>query len=126
MKPSPETEEKAAMQTAYVGHVEILKYFVEERKISEDAEAKITCVVAAASYGQFDCLKYLVEEARAPINHSQYIAGARYFERLECVNYLREKGCEEPTDEEYARFAEDRQLFRQHLEERFGGMLLGL
>jgi hypothetical protein len=104
VKPSPETEEKAAMQAAYVGHVEILKYFVEERKISEDAEAKITCVVAAASYGQFDCLKYLVEEAKVPLNDWRYIAWARYFEHPDCLNYLLEKGSPEPTDEEYARF----------------------
>ena len=104
MKPSRETEEKAAMQAAYVGHVDILKYFVEERKISEDAEAKITCVVAAASYGQFDCLKYLVEEAKVPLNDWRYIAWARYFEHPDCLNYLLEKGSPEPTDEEYARF----------------------
>ena len=92
VKPSRETEEKAAIQAAYVGHVEILKYFVEERKISEDAEAKITCVVAAASYGQFDCLKYLVEEAKVPLNDWRYIAWARYFEHPDCLNYLLEKG----------------------------------
>jgi hypothetical protein len=107
VKPSRETEEKAAMQAAYVGHVEILKYFVEERKISEDAEAKITCVVAAASYGQFDCLKYLVEEAKVPLNDWGYVAYTRYDEHPECENYLLEKGCPEPTDEEYAWFVED-------------------
>ena len=91
------------MQAAYVSHVEILKYFVEERKISEDAEAKITCVGTAAKYGQIDCLKYLIEEAKAPLNDWRYIAWARYYEHLECVNYLLEKGFPEPTDEEYAR-----------------------
>ena len=106
VKPSRETEEKAAMAAAYVGHVEILKYFVEERKISEDAEAKITCVATAAKYGQIDCLKYLIEEAKAPLNDWRYIAWARYYEHLECVNYLLEKGSPEPTDEEYARFVE--------------------
>ena len=128
VKPLRETEKEAAIQAAAYGHLDIVKYLVEERKTTD--QVKFVGAAIAAGYGRLDCLKYLVEEARAPINHSQYIAGARYFERLECVNYLREKGCEEPTDEEYARFAEDRQLFRQHLEEnleeRLGGMLLGL
>ena len=105
MKPSRETEEKAAMQAAYVGHVEILKYFVEERKISEDAEAKITCVGTAAKYGQIDCLKYLIEEAKVP-PHAWHVAHARYYEHPDCVNYLLEKGCPEPTDEQYAGFVE--------------------
>ena len=101
VKRSRETEEKAAMQAAYVGHVEILKYFVEERKISD--AVKIDYVVAAAKYGQIDCLKYLIEEAKAPLNDWRYIAWARYYEHLECVNSLLEKGFPEPTDEEYAR-----------------------
>ena len=103
VKPSRETEKDVVIQAACGGHVEILKYFVEERKISEDAEAKITCVSSAAKYGQIDCLKYLIEEAKAPLNDWRYIAWARYYEHLECVNYLLEKGFPEPTDEEYAR-----------------------
>ena len=35
VKPSRETEEEAAVEAACNGHVEILKYFVEERKISD-------------------------------------------------------------------------------------------
>ena len=58
--------EEAAMQAACSGHVDILKYLVEERKISE--EVKIDCVVNAAKYGQLDCLKYLVEEAKVPLD----------------------------------------------------------
>ena len=46
--------------------MDILKYFVEERKISE--EVKSTVVDNAARYGQLDCLKYLVEEAKVPLN----------------------------------------------------------
>ena len=103
VKPSRETEKDVVIQAACGGHVEILKYFVEERKISEDAEAKITCVSSAAKYGQIDCLKYLIEEAKAPLNDWRYIAWARYYEHLECVNSLLEKGFPEPTDEEYAR-----------------------
>ena len=107
VKPSRDTEEKAAMQAACSGHVDILKYFVEERKISD--EVKSDCVYNAARYGQLDCLKYLVEEAKAPLNFWCYIASARYFEHHDCVNYLLEKGCPEPTDEEYAEFVEDQQ-----------------
>ena len=82
----------------------ILRYLVEERKISD--VAKFACVGQAAWHGQLDCLKYLVEEAKAPLNNLEYIAGARYKEYHECVNYLREKGSPEPTDEQYAEFAE--------------------
>ena len=58
--------------------MEILKYFVEERKISD--ELKFALLGAAAKYGRLDCLKYLVEEAKAPLNDWQDIAEARYFE----------------------------------------------
>ena len=91
-----------AMPATCVGHVEVLKYFVDERKISE--EVKSQCVYNAARYGQLDCLKYLIEEAKAPLDFWLYIALARYYEHTDCLNYLLEKGCPEPTDEEYARF----------------------
>jgi len=90
--------------------VDILKYSVEERKISE--EVKNACMCNAAMYGQLDCLKYLIEEARAPLDRWFYIARARYFEHPDCVNYLLEKGCPEPTDEEYADFVEDKERRR--------------
>ena len=105
VKPSRETEKEAAMQAAGLGHTDIVKYFVEERKISE--EIKIGCVANAAMYGHLDCLKYLFgEEAKAPLNYWRYIANARYHEHPECENYLLERGCPEPTDEEYARFVD--------------------
>ena len=104
VKPSRETEEEAAMQAACGGHVDILKYLVEERKISD--RVKINCVTPAAKYGQIGCLKYLLEEAKVPLDQWFYIASARYDEHTECVNYLLEKGCPEPTDEEYAWFVE--------------------
>jgi len=90
--------------------MDILKYLVEERKISE--KVKSGCVyIAARIDGHLDCLKYLVEEAKAPLNFWCYIASARYFEHHDCVNYLLEKGCPEPTDEEYAGLVEvERQL----------------
>jgi hypothetical protein len=102
VKPSRETEKEAVIQAACGGHVDIMKYLVEERKISDDL--KLDCVVNAARYGRLDCLNYLVEEAKTPLNDWEDIACARYYEHPECVNYLREKGCPEPTDEQYARY----------------------
>jgi hypothetical protein len=106
VRPSRETENEAAVQAASGGHVDILKYFVEERKISD--EFKNDCVYNATGYGRLDCLQYLVEEAKAPLIHWQHVAYARYKEHHDCVNYLLEKGCPEPTDEQYAEFVEDR------------------
>ena len=66
----------------------------------------------AVTNGQLDELKYLVEEAKVSL-HGDFIASARilayarYYEITDCLNYLREKGCPEPTDEEYAAFVED-------------------
>ena len=118
MKPSRETEKEAALQAAGNGRIDILKYFVEERKISD--VVKSDCVATAAVYGQLDCIKYLVAKRRkTPLNHWQYIAGARYKEHTDCVNYLLEKGCPEPTDEEYAAFAEQRASARVSGGEQF-------
>ncbi|CAL6342359.1 unnamed protein product [Bathycoccus prasinos] len=102
VKPSRDTEEEAAHQAAGKGRIDIMKYFVEERKISD--AAKYECVAIVAKFGQLDCLKYLVEEAKVPLDNWQQIAWARYGEHHECVNYLLEKGCPEPTDEEYVAF----------------------
>ena len=105
VKPSRETERTAALQAACGGHTDIVKYFIEERKISE--EVKGLCVYNAARYGHLDCIKYLFgEEAKVPLNNLQYIANARYKEHTDCENYLLERGCPEPTDEEYANFFE--------------------
>ena len=82
------------------------KYFVEERKIWDDL--KLDCVATAARHDRLDCLKYLVEEAKAPLDNWRYIALARYYEHTDCLNYLLEKGSPEPTDEEYADFVKDR------------------
>jgi len=104
VKPSRETEKEAAIQATCRGHVEIVKYFVEERKIPEIVKTR--CMTHAVRYGQLDCMKYLFEEAKVPINHWQNIAYARFYEQPECENYLQEKGCPEPTDEEYPWFVE--------------------
>ena len=105
LQPSRDTEGKEALQAAGLGHTDIVRYFVEERKIRDDL--KLDCVGNAALYGRLDCLKYLVEEAKVPLNDWQYIASARYYEQRECKNYLLEKECREPADEEYADFVED-------------------
>ena len=102
VEPSRDTEKEAAQQAAGYGRINILKYFVEERKISE--EVKRVCVGNAARHGHLDCLQYLVEEAKVPLDDWQYVASARYDEHPDCVHYLQEKGCPEPTDEEYARY----------------------
>ena len=114
VEPSRETEKEAAMQAAGLGHTDIVKYFVEERKISD--EGKFTCVGGAAMHGKLDCLKYLLgEEAKAPLNFWQYVAYARYYEHPDCENYLLEKGCPEPTDEEYALFIEQENRLREEI-----------
>ena len=104
VRPSRDMEEDAAHQAAAFGHINILKYLVEERKIPY--EVKESCVASATKLGRLDCIKYLVEEAKVPLNYGVHIASARYYEHPDCENYLLEKGCPEPTDEEYARFVE--------------------
>ncbi len=106
LKPSRKTEKEAAIQATCGGHLDILKYFVEERKISD--AVKLDCVLSTAKYGQLDCIKYLVEEAKVPLNNWVYVALARYYEHTDCLNYLLEKGCPEPTDEEYAKVVEQK------------------
>jgi hypothetical protein len=100
VKPSRKTVVEAAGQATASGHVEILKYIVEERKISD--LAKFACAGNATWNGQLDCLKYLVEEAKVPLDNTRYVSFARYKEHHDCLNYLLEKGCPEPTEEEYA------------------------
>ena len=109
VKPSRETEKEAAGQAAAYGHLDILKYLVEERKISDDLKI---CVGNAAIYGQLDCLKYLVEEAKVPLDLWFHVAYARYYEHPDCENYLLEKGCPEPTDGEYALFLKHTKQFQ--------------
>ena len=104
VKPSRETEKDAAETAARQGKLDILKYFVEERKIHDDQKRQL--VGHSVFKGHLDCVKYLVEEAKVPLDHWLPIAHARYFEHTECLHYLREKGCPEPTDEQYAAYAE--------------------
>ena len=58
---------EAAGQAAAYGHLDILKYLVEERKIPD--EVKESCVASATKLGRLDCIKYLVEEAKVPLNN---------------------------------------------------------
>ena len=46
-----------------------------------------------------------MEEEEAPLDDWRYIATARFFKQHECLDYLREKGSREPSDEEYAQYA---------------------
>ena len=101
VKPSRDTEKDAAHHAAAKGRIDIVKYFVEERKRSDDLKFNYL-VASAAMHGKLDCLKYLLEEAKVPLDLWAYIAYARYYEHPDCVNYLLEKGCPEPTDEQYA------------------------
>jgi hypothetical protein len=67
VKPSRETEKDAAeTAAAQQGQLDILKYFVEERKISDDA--KTGCVLYSVRKGHLDCVKYLIEEAKASLD----------------------------------------------------------
>ena len=106
VKPSRKAEKEALLQAASYGHLDIVKYLVEERKTSDGV--KLYCAGNAIAYGQLDCLKYLVEEAKVPLDNWQHIALARYYEHTDCLNYLLEKGCPEPTDEQYAKVVEQR------------------
>ena len=109
VKPSRDTEKEVAIKAAGKGHTDIVKYLVEERKISE--EVKRECVYTAAKIdGHLNCLQYLVEEAKVPLDNWRYIANARYHEQPDCENYLLEKGCTEPTDEEYDLFVDEEKL----------------
>ena len=63
-------------------------------------------MINAAIFGQLATLRYFVEEAKMSLNDWACIAYARIYKQHECLNYLREKGCPEPTDEEYARVVE--------------------
>ena len=66
MKPSRDTEKVAAHHAAATGRIDIMKYFVEERKRSDDLKFNYL-VASAAMHGKLDCLKYLVEEAKVPL-----------------------------------------------------------
>ena len=100
VKPSKETEKKATELAAQYGQLDILKYFVEERKISDDT--KSACMAKIIKKGHHDCFKYMLEEAKTRLDDWRHIAHARLYEQPEFLHYLREKGCPEPTDDQYS------------------------
>ena len=111
-----ERRKEAAMQATGLGHTDILKYFVEERKISD--EGKFT-LGAAAKFGRLDCLKYLLgEEAKAPLNFWQYVAYARYYEHPDCENYLLEKGAQNQRTKNTLCLSKTQSSFRTGYEKR--------
>jgi biotin synthase-related radical SAM superfamily protein len=61
-------------------------------------------VGSASEQGELITLKYLVEEAKAPLDNVDFVSAARFTEHYECENYLLEKGAAEPTDQEYEDF----------------------
>jgi len=98
LKPSREVERDATIQAAAYGQLDILKYCIEERKITECLQ---NCVGSASEQGELITLKYLVEEAKAPLDNVHFVSAARFTEHYECENYLLEKGAAEPTDQQY-------------------------
>ena len=98
LKPSREVERDATIQAAAYGQLDILKYCIEEKKITECLE---NCVGLASEQGELINLKYLVEEAKAPLDNVELVSAARFTEHYECENYLLERGAAEPTDQEY-------------------------
>ena len=115
VKPSREMEKEVAIQAVGYVRINILKYLVEERKIPEIVKA--SCVTNAAAYGGLESLKYFVEAAKVPLHDWQHIARARYEAHPECENDSLEKGCPEPTDEDYAFFVEKVRLEEEREEE---------
>ena len=115
VKPSREMEKDAAIQAVGYVRINILKYLVEERKIPEIVKA--SCVTNAAAYGGLESLKYFVEAAKVPLHDWQHIARARYEAHPECENDSLEKGCPEPSDEDYAFFVEKVRLEEEREEE---------
>jgi len=91
----------------YSGNLDMLKYLIEDKKHTNPM-SQILAFRETIRFGHLDCLKYLVEEAKIPEAHRSWlpIAYARFYERHEVLNYLREKDFPEPTEEEYAEVVE--------------------
>jgi len=87
------------------GNLDMLKYLIEDKKHA-DFESKVAVLLASICNGHLDCVKYLVEEVKMPewFQHRYAISYARFREHHEVLNYLREKNFTEPTAEEYAEF----------------------
>ena len=79
-----------AARAASDGHLHILEYLVE-RKYDEFEYA---CEYAAA-FGHLDCLKYLHETAKVPMNEDA-IREAHFNDHPECLQYLLDNDCPLP------------------------------
>ena len=92
------------------GNLDMLKYLIEDKK-HNDEWSKLAGFWASTGDGHLDCVKYLVEEVKIPEAHRSWlpIAYARYLEHYEVLNYLREKDFPEPTEELYAEFVASEQ-----------------
>ncbi|CAL6325839.1 unnamed protein product [Bathycoccus prasinos] len=69
------TEERVAEHAAEYGYPDVLKYLVEERELSDSVIEE--CVSISVNYSQLECLKYLVEDAEAPLDDWKLLAYAR-------------------------------------------------
>ena len=85
-----------AVYAAQNGHLHILEYLVE-RKYDE-----FHCACgSAAEYGQLDCLKYLHETAKVPLDDWNAVLEARENKHTECVQYLLDNNCPLPSGWSY-------------------------
>ena len=92
MKPSRETEKEAALLAAGNGRIDILKYFVEERKIADAVKSRLRgqrCSVWPSRLPQI--LSRRGESASSPLEIHRFRSVLR--EHPDCENYLLEKGC---------------------------------
>jgi hypothetical protein len=106
LKPSEEIQELAVSEAAGCGHLHLVKYFIEERKILNHDTLSLFVILHAIKGGQMDCVKYLFEEVKIPLRWSNFaynhIAFAVAYRQRECLKYLRERGCPEPAREQLA------------------------
>ena len=85
-----------AVYAAQNGHLHILEYLVE-RKYDE-----FHCACgSAAEYGQLDCLKYLHETAKLPLDDWNDVLEAHENNHPECVQYLLDNNCPLPPGWSY-------------------------
>ena len=107
----PCDENRSCRQAASKGHLDCLRFLFDKVKPLQETETGVA--YGAAQFGQLATLRYFVEEAKMPLNDWACIAYARIYKQHECLNYLREKGCPEPTDEEYAKVVEFERVERR-------------
>ncbi|CAL6331140.1 unnamed protein product [Bathycoccus prasinos] len=110
------TEERVAEHAAEYGYPDVLKYLVEENELSDSVIEE--CVSTSVNYSQLECLKYLVEDAEAPLDDWKLLAYARdSSEDEDFVDYLREKGENAPSGTTPSTNTNDINTNDQHQEE---------